>query len=75
MLTLTTKFQIQREREHRINPHNPMYKRTLSYKLAANNFTFVGRVILKNECFGIILEGDANNFQLSNVHLPHRFEV
>ena len=64
MLTLTTKLQTQRDREHRINPHNPLYIRTLSYKLAANDFTFVGRIILKNESFGIILEGDANDFQL-----------
>ena len=77
MPTLTTKLQMQRERELNINPHNPMYIRTLSYnlRLAANDFTFVGRVILKNERFGIILEGDANDFQLSNVHLPHRVNV
>ena len=75
MITMTTKLQVQREREHRNNPHNPMYIRTLSNKLAANNFKFIGRVILKNESFGIILEGDANKFQLSNVHLPRRFEV
>ena len=74
MPTLTTKLQIQRERELKFNSHNPMYTRTLSYKLrlAANDFKFVGKVILKNERFGIILEGDANDFQLSNVHLPHR---
>ena len=54
-----------------------MYIRTLSYnlRLAANDFTFVGRVILQNERFGIILEGDANYFQLSNVHLAHPVNV
>ena len=74
-LTLTRKLQIQREREHRNNPNNPMYIGTLSNELAANDFEFIGRVILKNENFGIILEGDAINFQLSNVHLPHHFKV
>ena len=54
-----------------------MYIQTLIYnlRLAANDFTFVGRVILKNERFGINLEGDANDSQLSNVHLPHRVNV
>ena len=48
MPTLTTELQIQREREQRSNPHNPMYIGTLSYnlRLAAKDSTFVGRVIL-----------------------------
>ena len=54
-----------------------MFIRTLDFnlRLAANDFTFVGIFISENERFGIILECDANDFQLSNFHLPHRVNL